>query len=103
MLPSKFVKLSEAKIAIALSKLPEWKLKGGKLQREYKFADFIAAFGFMTSAALVAQGMDHHPEWFNVWNTVRVDLATHDARGITTLDVKLAHSMEELAARQPRK
>jgi 4a-hydroxytetrahydrobiopterin dehydratase len=103
MLPSKFVKLSEAKIAIALSKLPEWKLKGGKLQREYKFADFIAAFGFMTSAALVAQGMDHHPEWFNVWNTVRVDLATHDAGGITTLDVKLAHSMEELAARQPRK
>jgi 4a-hydroxytetrahydrobiopterin dehydratase len=103
MPPSKFVKLSEAKIAIALSKLPEWKLKGGKLHREYKFADFIAAFGFMTGAALVAQGMDHHPEWFNVWNTVRVDLATHDAGGITILDVKLAHSMDELAARQPRK
>ena len=103
MPPSKFVKLSKAKIAIALSKLPEWKLKGGKLHREYKFADFIAAFGFMTGAALVAQGMDHHPEWFNVWSTVRVDLATHDAGGITTLDVDLAHSMEELAARQSRK
>ena len=103
MPPSKFVKLSKAKIAIALSKLPEWKLKGGKLHREYKFADFIAAFGFMTGAALVAQGMEHHPEWFNVWNTVRVDLATHDAGGITALDVNLAHSMEELAARQPGK
>jgi 4a-hydroxytetrahydrobiopterin dehydratase len=100
---SKFVKLNKAKIASALSKLPEWKLKGGKLHREYKFADFIAAFGFMTGAALVAQGMDHHPEWFNVWNTVRVDLATHDAGGITSLDVNLAHSMDELAARQLRK
>ena len=100
---SKSGKLSKAKLAIALSKLPEWKFKGGKLHREYEFADFIAAFGFMTGAALVAQGIDHHPEWFNVWNTVRVDLATHDAGGITTLDVKLAHSMDELAARQPRK
>jgi len=100
---SKAVKLSKAKIAAALSALPAWKLKGGKLRREYKFADFIAAFGFMTGAALVAQGMDHHPEWFNVWNTVRVDLATHDAGGITALDVNLAHAMEGLAARQPRK
>jgi 4a-hydroxytetrahydrobiopterin dehydratase len=96
-------KLSKAKLAVALLELPGWKLKGGKLHREYKFADFVAAFGFMTAAALVAQRRDHHPEWFNVWNTVRVDLATHDAGGITTLDVALAHSMEELAARQPRK
>ena len=96
------VKLSETEIATALSKLPGWKQEGGKLHREYKFADFVAAFGFMTGAALVAQGMDHHPEWFNVWNTVRVDLATHDAGGITALDVKLAHSMEELASRLAR-
>jgi 4a-hydroxytetrahydrobiopterin dehydratase len=93
-------KLSEAEIAAALSKLPEWKLQGGKLRREYKFADFVAAFGFMTGAALVAQAMDHHPEWFNVWNVVRVDLATHDAGGVTALDVELAHAMEELAGRQ---
>jgi 4a-hydroxytetrahydrobiopterin dehydratase len=93
------VKLSETEIATALSKLPGWKLEGGKLHREYKFADFVAAFGFMTGVALVAQAMNHHPEWFNVWNTVRVDLATHDAGGITALDVKLAHSMEELASR----
>jgi 4a-hydroxytetrahydrobiopterin dehydratase len=93
------VKITETEIAMALSDLPDWKLEGGKLHREYKFADFVAAFGFMTGAALVAQAMDHHPEWFNVWNTVRVDLATHEAGGITALDVKLAHSMEELASR----
>lgn len=93
------VKLSESEIASALSKLPAWRLEGGKLHRDYKFADFVAAFGFMTGAALVAQAMNHHPEWFNVWNTVRVDLATHDVGGITPLDVKLAHAMEELAAR----
>ena len=97
---TRHVKLSQSKIAAALSKLPGWKLKAGKLHREYKFADFVAAFGFMTSAALVAQSLDHHPEWFNVWNKVRIDLATHDAGGITALDVKLAHSMEELANRQ---
>jgi 4a-hydroxytetrahydrobiopterin dehydratase len=94
------VKLSEFEIAAALSKLPGWKLDSGKLHREYKFADFVAAFGFMTGAALVAQAMDHHPEWFNVWSTVRIDLATHDAGGITTLDVTLAHAMEDLAVRQ---
>jgi 4a-hydroxytetrahydrobiopterin dehydratase len=96
-------KLSSAEVAADLSKLPDWHLKNGKLHREYEFADFVAAFGFMTGAALVAQGMDHHPEWFNVWNKVRVDLATHDADGITALDVKLAHAMEELARRQTAK
>jgi 4a-hydroxytetrahydrobiopterin dehydratase len=94
------VKLSESEIAVALSKLPGWKLQGGKLHREYEFVDFVAAFSFMTGAALVAQGMDHHPEWFNVWNKVQIALATHDAGGVTTLDVKLAHSMEDLAGRQ---
>jgi|HubBroStandDraft_5_1064220.scaffolds.fasta_scaffold316979_1 4a-hydroxytetrahydrobiopterin dehydratase len=92
-------KLSEAEIAAALAKLPEWKLAGGKLHREYKFPDFVAAFAFMTGAALTAQAMDHHPEWFNVWNTVRVDLTTHDAGGVTKLDVELATAMEKLAAR----
>ena len=86
-----------------LSGLKEWKVEGGKLHREYVFTDFVAAFGFMASAALVAQTMDHHPEWANVFNKVRVDLTTHDAGGITLLDVKLATSMEELARRQPAK
>jgi 4a-hydroxytetrahydrobiopterin dehydratase len=93
------VKITETELAMALSDLPAWKVEGGKLHREYKFADFVAAFGFMTGAALVAQAMDHHPEWFNVWNTVRVDLTTHDAGGISALDVKLAQSMEQLASR----
>src|SRR3954470_19143610 len=92
-------KLTDGQITEALSKLHDWKLTHGKLHREFKFADFVAAFGFMTGAALVAQSMDHHPEWFNVWSTVRVDLATHDAGGISALDVKLAQSMEQLASR----
>jgi 4a-hydroxytetrahydrobiopterin dehydratase len=94
------VKLSEVEISSAVSSLPGWKVEHGKLHREYAFVDFVAAFGFMSGAALVAQAMDHHPEWFNVWNKVRIELATHDAGGITALDVKLAHSMEELAQRQ---
>jgi 4a-hydroxytetrahydrobiopterin dehydratase len=100
---SRPVKLSEEQVAAELLKLPQWKSESGKLHREYEFADFVAAFGFMTGAALAAQRMDHHPEWFNVWNTVRVDLATHDAKGVTALDIQLAHSMEELARRQPMK
>jgi 4a-hydroxytetrahydrobiopterin dehydratase len=92
-------KLSSAEVAAELSKLPHWHLTNGKLHREYEFADFVAAFAFMAGVALVAQAMDHHPEWFNVWNKVRVDLATHDAAGVTALDVKLAHTMEELARR----
>jgi len=97
---SKPVKLSEGELSRKLSNLPDWKVKRGKLHREYVFADFVAAFGFMTSAALVAQAMDHHPDWMNVWNKVTIDLVTHDAKGITLLDVQLAKSMEELARRQ---
>jgi 4a-hydroxytetrahydrobiopterin dehydratase len=74
-----------------------WALIEGKLHKEFQFADFIEAFGFMTRVALVAQAMDHHPEWFNVYKTVRVDLATHDAGGITELDFSLASRMETLA------
>ena len=99
MTPARPGKLTEVEIAAELETLPSWTVAGGKLHRQYDFADFVTAFGFMTSAALVAQAMDHHPEWFNVWNTVRVDLATHDAGGITALDVKLAQSMEGLAGR----
>src|SRR3954471_13431393 len=103
MTTSRPAKLTDTEIAMALSDLPAWKVEGGKLHREYRFTDFIAAFGFMTGAALVAQAMDHHPEWFNVWNTVRVDLSTHDAGGITALDFELARAMEDLARRQPAK
>ena len=67
------------------------------ISRKFVFKDFNQAFGFMTRAALVAEKMDHHPEWFNVYKTVEVTLSTHDAGGVTELDVKLAAEMNELA------
>lgn len=93
-------RLSQAEIDKALSELPGWRVEGGKLHRDYTFVDFVAAFGFMTGAALIAEGMNHHPEWFNVYNRVHIELATHESGGITALDAKLAHAMEELANRQ---
>ena len=90
-------KLSDADIQTKLSDIPGWAVAAGKLHREYKFKDFVQAFGFMTSAALVAESMNHHPEWFNVYSTVNVDLATHDVGGITELEFTQAGKMEELA------
>ena len=90
-------KLSDTEIQTRLANLPGWSLANGKLHREYRFGDFVAAFGFMASAALVAESMNHHPEWFNVYNRVRVDLNTHDAGGITALDFALAEKMDALA------
>jgi 4a-hydroxytetrahydrobiopterin dehydratase len=80
----------------AASQVP-WGLCQGKLNKEFHFKDFVTAFGFMTRVALVAEAMDHHPEWFNVYSTVRVDLATHDAGGITELDFALARRIEAIA------
>ena len=87
--------------AEALKTLPGWAALPGDrdaIQRTYKFADFSAAFGFMARAALMAEKLDHHPEWFNVYNRVEVTLATHDADGVTELDVKLATFMDAAAA-----
>jgi 4a-hydroxytetrahydrobiopterin dehydratase len=89
-------KLSQPEIRSALLELSGWTLADGKLHREYKFADFIHAFSFMTSAALVAEAMGHHPEWSNVYNRLTVDLTTHDAGGISAKDLKLAAKMEAL-------
>jgi 4a-hydroxytetrahydrobiopterin dehydratase len=75
-----------------------WSLVNGKLHREFRFGDFVEAFGFMARAALVAERMNHHPEWSNVWNTVTVDLVTHSAGGITDLDAELARALDALAA-----
>jgi 4a-hydroxytetrahydrobiopterin dehydratase len=74
-----------------------WSVVEGKLHKEFQFRDFSEAFGFMARASLVAESMNHHPEWFNVYRTVRVDLATHDAGGITELDFALAGRMETIA------
>lgn len=90
-------KLDDAEVESRLTGLGGWQVRQGKLHREYRFADFVEAFGFMASVALVAERMNHHPEWFNVWATVRVDLATHDAGGITSKDFELATEMERLA------
>jgi 4a-hydroxytetrahydrobiopterin dehydratase len=91
-------KLEPDEIARRLTSLTGWTVVEGKLHREFRFADFVTAFGFMTRAALVAERMNHHPEWFNVWNTVRVDLTTHDAGGISGNDFELAAAMDRLAA-----
>jgi 4a-hydroxytetrahydrobiopterin dehydratase len=90
-------KLSEKQIENALRALPGWSLRDGKLHRELQFADFGAAFAFMTRVALVAEKRDHHPEWSNVWNRVRIDLVTHESNGITERDVALALRISELA------
>jgi 4a-hydroxytetrahydrobiopterin dehydratase len=95
-------RLTDVEISAGLQQLDGWTREGDKLHRSYRFADFVTAFGFMASAALIAERMNHHPEWFNVWSTVRIDLATHDAGGITALDLELARAMEALAARLPQ-
>jgi 4a-hydroxytetrahydrobiopterin dehydratase len=92
-------KLSDPELRVALSGLPGWKIDQGKLHREYKFADFIHAFGFMATAALAIEKMGHHPEWLNVYNRVAVHLTTHDAQGITSKDVELAKLLDETAKR----
>ena len=89
--------LSDADIQSRLAELDGWSLEDGKLHREFRFANFVLAFGFMSSAALVAEKMDHHPEWSNVYATVVVDLTTHDADGLTSLDFELAAAMSALA------
>ena len=91
--------LSETDLQSALAGLSGWVLANGKLRREYKFSDFIHAFGFMATAALAIEKMNHHPEWLNVYNRVTVNLITHDAGGITTKDIELAKLLDETAAR----
>ncbi len=83
----------------ALAKLSGWSEVTGRdaIAKKFIFKDFNQAFGFMTRAALVAEKMDHHPEWFNVYKTVEVTLSTHDAGGVTELDIKLAEAMDRLA------
>jgi len=90
-------RLSPAQIEAALEALPGWSLEHEKLHCVFRFDDFVHAFGFMASSALIAESMNHHPEWFNVYNRVEVDLTTHDAGGITQNDVDLARQMNLLA------
>jgi 4a-hydroxytetrahydrobiopterin dehydratase len=89
-------KLNEQELSTSLKQLSAWELKDNKLHREFKFADFAHAFGFMSTAAVLIEKMNHHPEWFNVYNRVSVDLTTHDANGITQRDVELARLLDSI-------
>jgi len=92
-------KLSGDARTAALAKLSGWNAVAGRdaIAKKFVFSDFNAAFGFMTRVALIAEKMDHHPEWFNVYKTVEVTLSTHDAGGVTALDIQLASAMDEIA------
>jgi 4a-hydroxytetrahydrobiopterin dehydratase len=92
-------RLSDEEIEAALDDLDGWDLDTGKLFREFVFADFVEAVGFIMRAAVCAQVLDHHPDWSNVYKTVRVHLETHDVGGLSPLDFELAAKMNELADR----
>ena len=79
-----------------LSQLPGWSFKEKGIEKTFTFSDFVAAFGFMTQAAIIAEKVNHHPEWFNVYNRVEIRLSTHDAGGLTDKDFDLAKKMEAL-------
>jgi len=83
-----------------MAALPGWERRGDRIARSFRFDDFVSAFGWMTSVALVAERMDHHPEWRNVYSRVEVELTTHDAGGLTARDFELAEAMERLAGRR---
>ena len=89
--------LRDDELAGALDALPRWALRDGRLHRELRFADFGEAWGFMTRVALVAERLDHHPDWSNSWATVRIDLVTHDLGTLSTLDVEMARRIDALA------
>jgi 4a-hydroxytetrahydrobiopterin dehydratase len=93
-------KLDDAARKGVAARLPQWKMADGRdaIQRTFTFKDFNAAFGFMARAALIAEKMNHHPEWSNVWNRVEVTLSTHDAGGLTERDLALAEALDRIAA-----
>lgn len=88
--------LSNEALEAALAQLSGWVLKEGKLHRVLQFADFVEAFGFMAQVALIAEKLDHHPEWCNVYKTVAISLSTHDAGGLTHKDIELAQAIDRL-------
>jgi len=91
------MRLSSEKISEELKNLPGWIIKDEKIHKDFEFEDFNQAFGFMTRAAMHIEKMNHHPEWFNVYNKITVDLTTHDAGGITQNDIELAKILNSLS------
>ena len=94
-----YQKLSESEIKQEMSKLKGWKIVDGKLNRTFEFADFNEAFGFMTRVAMEVEKLNHHPEWFNVYNRVKIELVTHDVGGLSNFDFKLASIINRIAAK----
>ena len=92
-------KLSEREIKDEMARLKGWKIVDGKLNRTLEFADFNEAFGFMTRVAMEVEKLNHHPEWFNVYNRVKIDLVTHDVGGLSNFDFKLANIINRIAAK----
>ena len=92
------MRLSSDRISKELENLPGWTIKEEKLHKDFEFNDFNQAFGFMTRAAMEIEKMNHHPEWFNVYNKITIDLTTHDAGGITENDVELARILNSLSS-----
>jgi 4a-hydroxytetrahydrobiopterin dehydratase len=90
--------LSKSELDQHLSSLDGWSIQNDKLHKEFKFKDFVRAFGFMSSMALFSESIGHHPEWFNVYNKVIVDLTTHDSGGITNKDIDWARKANDLAS-----
>ena len=89
-------KLSSEEIAASLKSLNGWSIVNNKLHKEFVFTTFIEAFGFMSRVALIAEGVNHHPEWFNVYSKVIIDLTTHDVGGVSNLDFEFAGKVEKL-------
>ena len=91
-------RLTDLEIGRALTGLNGWTYTG-KLHKQYKFPDFVHAFGFLATSALVIEKLNHHPEWTNVWNSVTVALSTHDANGVTVRDFELARELDRIASK----
>ncbi len=92
----KITLLDENEINLISQRLPDWEKKGNKLIKEFKFSNFIEAFGFMTKVAIIAEGLNHHPNWENVYNSVKIELWTHSLNGLSNLDIQLAISIDNL-------
>jgi 4a-hydroxytetrahydrobiopterin dehydratase len=91
-------RLSDDEVRRRIGTMPGWDVENGALERELRFASFAEAFGFMASAALIAERMDHHPDWSNSYDRVTIRLSSHDANGITERDFALAEAMDRLLA-----
>lgn len=90
-------RLTELEVRERLARLPAWEVRDGRLHRELRFGDFVEAFGFMSGVALLAERMNHHPDWSNSWNRVVIDLVSHDVKGLSQRDFDLAAAIDALS------